>query len=218
VNEDSNSLTNRLRALPRPRAATVIALLALTMAMGGTSLAGSVLSGSALTNGSVGRSKIAANAIDSTRLAAHAVTTAKLAKGAVDASRLAKAAVTAAALKPGSVTSSALAPGAVAGSNLAPSAVSWKSLGAQVVAAAPVTLPVGTTSDVPVTATASCPSGMVAISGGESLSDLAFAFVIQSVQVSLPGAAPTGWTATGATVGNLAATMTVYAICINAGV
>ena len=59
---------------------------------------------------------------------------------------------------------------------------------------------------------------MVAISGGESLSDLAFAVVIQSVQVSLPGAAPTGWTATGATVGNLAATMTVYAICINAGV
>jgi hypothetical protein len=58
---------------------------------------------------------------------------------------------------------------------------------------------------------------MIAISGGESLSDLAFAFVIQSVQVSLPGAAPTGWTATGATVGNLAATMTGYAICINAG-
>jgi hypothetical protein len=69
---------------------------------------------------------------------------------------------------------------------------SWKSLGAQVVAATPVTLPVGTTTDVPVTSTAACPSGTVAISGGESISDLTFAYVIQSVQAGLPGAPPTG--------------------------
>jgi hypothetical protein len=135
----------------------------------------------------------------------------------VSSSKLGLGAVTKAALAPGSVTGPALAPGAVSGSNLAPAAVSWKSLGAQVVAAAPVTLPVGTTTVVPATATASCPSGTVAISGGESISDTTYAFVIQAVQGGPAGAAPTGWTATGATSGLTAASMTVYAICISAG-
>ena len=65
----------------------------------------------------------------------------------------------------------ALGAGAVAASNLAPAAVSWKSLGAQVVAAPPIVLPVGTTQVIPATAAASCPAGTVAISGGESISD-----------------------------------------------
>lgn len=210
-------LARLLRALPFPRPATGMSLLALVMAMGGTSIAGSVLSGSSLTNGSVTRNKIAKNAIDSPRLAGSAVTTSKLAAGAVNAARLAKAAVTAQAIAPGAITSPALGAGAVAASNLAPTAVSWKALGAQLVAAAPVALPVGTTSIVPATGTATCPAGTVAISGGESISNVADAFVIQAVQVGSPGGAPTGWTATGATGGSEAATMTVYAVCINAG-
>jgi hypothetical protein len=208
-------LARRGHVLARPRPATLIALLALFMAMGGTSLAGSVLSGSALKNGSVSRKKIATNAIDSTRLAANSVTSGKLAKGAVGASKLAT----------GAVTAAALAPGSVAGTNLAVGAVSWKSLGAQVVAAAPVTLPVPTSpAIIPVSATATCPAGSVAISGGQTVSDTANAFVIQSVQAGLvgaqaglPGAAPTGWTSVGADAGVNAATMTVYAICISAG-
>ena len=112
----------------------------------------------------------------------------------------------------------ALGAGAVAGANLAPAAVSWKSLGAQVVAAPPVGLPVGTTTIIPATATASCPTGTVAISGGEVLSDTSNSFVIQSLQAGpAAGAPPSGWTATAATVGSTAATMTVYAICISAG-
>ena len=59
----SQDTAPRTRRLPRPGAATPIALLALVMAMGGTSLAGSAISGSALANGSVSRSKIAAKAI-----------------------------------------------------------------------------------------------------------------------------------------------------------
>ena len=125
--------------------------------------------------------------------------------------------MTAAALAPGSVTGPALAPGAVAGSNLAETAVSWKALGGQIVAATPIALPVATTDVVPVTATASCPPGTVAISGGKLISDPVFAYVIQSLPAALPGGAATGWTATGTTVGSLPATMTVYAICINAG-
>jgi len=52
----------RLRGISRPRSSTVIALFALVIAMGGTSLAGSMLSGSALKNGSVSRHKIATSA------------------------------------------------------------------------------------------------------------------------------------------------------------
>ena len=80
MKDDTASPVRRLRALPRPRPATAIALLALVMAMGGTSIAGSVINGSALTNGSVTRHKIATNAIDSTRLAGNAVTTGKIAR------------------------------------------------------------------------------------------------------------------------------------------
>jgi trimeric autotransporter adhesin len=174
----------RLRSLPRPRPATAIALVALVMAMGGTSVAGSLISGSTLKNGSV--------------------TGKKLAKGTIDGTRLGKGAVTGVALGAG--------------------AVSWKSLGAQIVAAAPVALPVGSTKAVPVSATATCPAGTVGISGGEVMSDPSQAFVIQSVQAGmngaqagLPGSAPTGWSATGAAAGYNAATMTVYAICIAAG-
>jgi hypothetical protein len=169
MNRVIQSLAQRVRT-GRPRPATVIALLALVMAMGGTSVAGSLISGATLKNGSVSRNKIAKGAIDSTRLAS--------------------------------------------------GAVSWKSLGAQVVAAAPVTL---STTGVPLTATATCPAGTVAISGGETMSDPDFAFVVQSVQAGLPGAqaglpgaAPTGWSATGATGGQNTAQMTVYAICISA--
>ena len=176
-----------------------------------------MISGSTLNNRSVTRKKIATSAIDSTLLAANAVTTSKLAKGSVTSSKLAAGAVTKASLATGSVTADALAAGSVAGGNLAPSAVSWKSLGAQVIAAAPVTLPVGTTTDIPATATASCPAGTVAISGGESISDTTNGFVIQALQGGPAGAAPTGWIATGATSGATAATMTVYAICISAG-
>ena len=157
MKDDMASPVSRLRALPRPRPATAIALLALLMAMGGTSIAGSVINGNDLKNGSVTRPKIGSNAIDSTRLAGNAVTAGKIAKAAVSSSKLAKGAVNAAALASGSVTSKALGAGAVTASNLAPAAVSWKSLGAQVVAAAPVVLPVGTTQVIPATAAASLP-------------------------------------------------------------
>ena len=174
MNDDRTPRRSRLRALPRPRPATLIALLALVMATGGTSLASSLISGSSLKNGSVSGKKIAKGAIDSTKLAA--------------------------------------------------GTVSWKSLGAQIIAAPPVTLPVSGTHITPVVGTATCPAGTVGISGGETMSDPSQAFVIQSgqaglagSQAGLPGAAPTGWTATAAAAGYSAATMTVYAICIAAG-
>jgi hypothetical protein len=239
MKDNSTRAASRLHKLAHPRPATIIiALFALVTATGGTSLADSVINGSALKNASVSRSKIAPNSIDSTRLAANSVTTPKLANKAVDSTKLAKAAVTAAsikpgsvtapalrigsvtaaAIKPGSVTGPALAAGAVAAANLAPATVSWKVLGAQVVAAPPVTLPGATaTSFVAATATATCPNGTVAISGGESISDVTKAFVIQSLQAGAPGAPPTGWVATGASGDVAPQTMTVYAICINAG-
>ena len=130
MNDDIASPISRLRALPRPRPATAIALLALVMAMGGTSIAGSVINGSDLKNGSVTRPKIGSNAIDSVRIAGNAVTSGKIAKATITSRELAKGAVTAKALAAGSVT----------GASLAPTAVSWKSIGGQIVARPPVVL------------------------------------------------------------------------------
>jgi hypothetical protein len=175
MNDGFETRGRRSHRLPRPHPATVIALFALVMAMGGTSLAGSLISGSNLKNGTVSRNKIAKGAIDSTRLAS--------------------------------------------------GAISWKSLGAQVVAGPSVALPVSTSSQaIPITSTAACPAGTVAVSGGESISDPVNAFVIESVQagsagaaVGQPGAAPSGWTSIGANVGSGVVQMQVYAICIAAG-
>jgi hypothetical protein len=199
----------------RPQPATLIALLALVMATGGTSVAANVINGGLLRNGSVTRAKIAANAIDSSRLAANAVTSAKIAKGAIGAKKLAIGAVTASALAPGAVSAGAIAPASITGTQLGLGAVSWSRLGAQVVASAPVALPVGTTALVPATGQALCPTGLVAISGGESLTDTTNSFVIQSAQINVGAAAPSGWSATGATGGATASSMTVYAICIS---
>jgi hypothetical protein len=185
----------RLRVLPHPRPATAIALVALVMAMGGTSVAGSLISGSTLKNGSVPGKKLAKSTVDATRIS----------NGAIDGSKLAK--------------------GAVSADSIAAGAISWKSLGAQIVAAAPVTLTVSNTNKIiPVTGTATCPAGTVGISGGETMSDPSQGLLLQSVQsglagsqAGLPGAAPTGWSATGGALGYSAVTMTVYAICIPAG-
>jgi trimeric autotransporter adhesin len=149
-----------------------------------------------------------------TSLASSLISGSSLKNGSVSGSKIAKGAIDASKLKKGAVTPDALAAGTI----------SWKSLGAQIVAAPPVALPVSGTHATPISATATCPAGTVAISGGETMSDPSQAFVIQSVQAGLagaqaglPGAAPTGWTATGAAAGYSAATMTVYAICITAG-
>jgi hypothetical protein len=205
----------RLRTIRRPHPATLIALLALVMATGGTSVAASVINGGLLRSGSVTRTKIASGAIDSSRLAASSVTAAKVAKGSITANKLARGSVTSTALAAGSVSALALGAASVAGTQLAPNSVSWSKLGGQLIASAPVTLPVGTTTVVPATATAACPPGSAAISGGELVSDTTNAFVIQSVQIGALGGVPTGWTATGGTAGSVPATMTVYAICIN---
>jgi hypothetical protein len=219
MSEDAAHRASRRRRLPRLHPATVIALLALVMASGGTSLAGSVLNGGDLKNGTVSRKKIASNAIDASRIAANAVGTAKLAKGSVNSSKLAKGAVTAGALAPGSVTGPALGPGSVAGTNLAPAAVSWKSIGGQFISTAPVPLPAATqTTFSAATATATCPSGTVPISGGAQVSDTINAYVIHSFPAGPPGAAPTGWTVSAGTGGAVAASMTLYVICIAAGV
>jgi hypothetical protein len=203
----------RPRRTRRPSGATLIACTALFLALGGTSVAATVLSGSSLKNGSVTRAKIAAGAIDSKRLASNAVAKGKIAGGAVTQGAIANGAVGPGQLAAGSVTSAALASGSVTGPALASGAVSWKTLGAQVVSSAATTIPVNQFATV----TAACPSGSVAVSGGESFGDPSTQFVIQSGPSSASGA-PTGWSATGGNPSTTAAgTMTVFAVCISAG-
>ena len=219
MKDDTASPVSRLRALPRPRPATAIALLALMMAMGGTSIAGSVINGSDLKNGTVTRHRV--------RLECDRFHPARRQRGDRGQDREGGGQLRASGEGRGERRGTGCRLGHLQGarrrwvtaSNLAPAAVSWKSLGAQVVAAPPIVLPVGTTQVIPATAAATCPAGTVAISGGESISDTTNAFVNPrfQVQVGAPGAAPTGWAATGGTAGTLPATMTVYAICIAAG-
>src|SRR3954451_16389482 len=82
------------RFLRRPSPAMVVAILALCMAVGGTSFAAVKLSKNAvktknIKNGAVTGSKIAANAVTEGKIADSAVTESKIASGAVSAGKLA---------------------------------------------------------------------------------------------------------------------------------
>jgi hypothetical protein len=125
-------------SLRRPAPATLISLVALGCALGGTSYAAATigtadLQSNAVTSakvkngaiklvdlgaGSVGPGKIRAQAVTTPKLRDLAVTTPKLADGSVDSAKLADAGVTSADLAPGSVGTTALADDAVTGAKV----------------------------------------------------------------------------------------------------
>ena len=98
----------RNRSLPRP--ATVLAMLALFVALGGSANAA----------GLIGSSKLKSGAVTTSKLANGAVTTAKLRTAAVDATRLKNGAVTSAKIASGAVGGSQIAAGAITAAKLAP--------------------------------------------------------------------------------------------------
>ena len=89
----------RNRSLPRP--ATVLAMLALFVALGGSANAAGLIGSSKLKSGAVTTSKLANGAVTTAKLRAAAVTSAKIASGAVGGSQIAAGAITAAKLAPG---------------------------------------------------------------------------------------------------------------------
>jgi hypothetical protein len=128
---------------------TVVASLALFVALGGTGWAGQVLG-----HGSVGTVQLARNA----------VTTPKIANGAVTKSKLAPAAITAAALAKGAVGSDAVAPGSITADRLAAGVVGG-------IAGTKITTVISPVVSIPpanagTAVTATCPAGQKAIGGG----------------------------------------------------
>lgn len=130
-------------SLRRPAPATLISLVALGCALGGTSYAAATigtadLQSNAVTSakvkngaiklvdlgpGSVGPGKLRAQAVTTPKLKDLAVTTPKLADGSVDSAKLADAGVTSADLAPGSVGTTALADDAVTGAKVKEGAI-----------------------------------------------------------------------------------------------
>ncbi len=99
--------------------ATVIALVALFVSLGGASYAAVTIGTGQIRNGAVTGAKLSKGSVSGTKLRNGAVTNAKIGRGAIGASKFARGAVGAAALAGRAVGSSAIAPGAVGATALA---------------------------------------------------------------------------------------------------
>jgi hypothetical protein len=152
--------------LRRPATGTVLGLLALIIAVGGSTQAFSANKTTVI----VRKGQIAKGAVTTRNLAPGAVHSAALSAGAVHASAIAGGAVGPGALSAGSVGSSTLAPDAVTASAIAPGSVYGGALGAVTVHGAPIadrdSDPANIEWTVSETATASCAPGEHVLSGG----------------------------------------------------
>jgi hypothetical protein len=128
--------------------ATIIATIALLVALSGAGYAATKIGTAQLKNNAVTTAKIKNNAVNTAKLRNNAVNSAKLASGAVRAADLGAGSVAAAALANGSVTaakiaagaveSGALATGSVQGAKLANGSVSEEKLGPNAVTGAKI--------------------------------------------------------------------------------
>ena len=126
-----------------------VALIALFVALGSTAVAASTLA-----DGSVTTPKLANSAVKTAKLANAGVTSAKLANGSVTTAKLANSAVTGAKVAKGTLEASDFKPNVLGG--ISSSKVT-------IVTGTPVTVPPNNNGT---TATATCPAGQRAISGG----------------------------------------------------
>lgn len=107
----------------RPSHGTVVAYLALFVALGGGAYAAGIaprnsVDSKSIINGQVKSADVARGAIGASKLAGHAVTGNRLAPGAVTATKLGAGAVSSGALANGAVTGTKLAADAVTGANV----------------------------------------------------------------------------------------------------
>lgn len=177
-----------------------VAMAALVVALGGTAVAQVALPDGSVTtaklkNGSVTTAKIANSAVKSADIANGAVDPKKISKGAVTSPKIATGAVTSAKIRAGTITPANIAPGVLGG------------LSAAKVRLAPgneVLLAPGSRG----IATATCPAGQLAISGGYRLGPSG------SLEATGPTSDGQGWTVTAAAPGLLPATISATAVCV----
>lgn len=118
--------------------ATIIATIALIVALSGASYAATTIGTGGLKNKAVTRAKIASNAVTGPKIASGAVTARDLARGSVSAGKLASGAVTTSALANGSVAAGKLAANAVTAAALANGSVTTDKLGPNAVTGAKI--------------------------------------------------------------------------------
>jgi hypothetical protein len=154
----SSVISMKLRSR-RPSVASVIALVALFVALGGPAEAAKLINGKLIKAGTI-RSKQVKNRSLSTvelssaavrslmRTPASSITATQLAPGAVTADRLAGSSVTSAAIADDTVTAADIAAGAVGNSELATSAVTRSKIASNGVGASEITANAVTSSEV----------------------------------------------------------------------
>lgn len=152
--------------LRAPATGTVLGVLALIIAVGGSTQAFSANKTTVI----VRKGQIAKGAVTAKNLAPGAVHSAALSSGAVHASAIAGGAVGSGAISPGSVGSSTLAPDAVTAGAIAPGSVYGGALGAVTEHGTPIAdhdaVAENGTWTVSETVAASCAAGERALSGG----------------------------------------------------
>jgi hypothetical protein len=118
--------------------ATIIATIALMVALSGAAFAAATIGTSQIKNGAVTKAKLASNSVTGAKIAGGAVHAKDLARGAVTGGKLAGGAVGAPALANGAVTQPKLAPNAVTGATLSNGSVTNAKLGPNAVTAAKI--------------------------------------------------------------------------------
>jgi hypothetical protein len=171
--------------------ATIIATIALIVALSGASYAATKVGTGGLKNKAVTRAKIANNAVTGPKIATGAVAARDLARGSVSAGKLASGAVTTPALANGSVAAGKLAANAVTAAALANGSVTTDKLGPNAVTGAKIAGSTITAANIQngqvVKGNGSLVSGRLALAPGAGNSLLLSLPGIATVQVSCQG-------------------------------
>jgi hypothetical protein len=212
-------MTSQTRSF-RPSAALVIACIALFAALTGSAIAASVgkntVRSPQIVDGTIRTIDLRDNAVAAGKIAPDAVDTTEIAENGVDSSDVAPETLTSADLSAASVTSSEVAdqsltandlgPDSVGSSELQAGSVRASELGTIVAVSNSTTIKTGNNASVSV----DCPTGTVAISGGNTAGDY---------RVAATGAQRTGngWIAHAHSYAPADTSLTVYAYCLSGG-
>jgi hypothetical protein len=212
------------RRIRRPSPALVISLIALFVALGGTTYAGVTLSnGSVTTNaiatGAVTQPKIAPRAVTTSRIGLQAIYNSRLQPQAVSPSKIQNNAVLNNKIAPGAVNSNSIATSGVANQDLGPATVTASKLGALTIRTQSVTLPANNNAGFITRAVQSnCNTGEVAVSGGAAwdvdVDNQPLRQVYGQLVAGTVGGPPTGYRARGASDMNQQRTFTAQVLCL----
>lgn len=206
----------------RPSPATVISLVALGVALGGTGYAATQINGNTIAPGTVTATQLASSSVTEPKIASTAVTRRTIRDAAVGGAQIANGGVTNPKILNNAVNAAKIASNAVTTPKVANGAITREKLAANarsvsiVVRFSQKQIPINTTDTI----IAQCQSGETPLSGGfGGLPDSKSANQTQAnVIASRPnpttqGATPTGWLITVDNSSRTRATVTAFVVC-----